>query len=98
MDNVNDELQQATARVHRCYLRALRDAPTLHGRVTLRLEAEPPSDDEGWTTRHAVVKANTDITDEAFLCCVDEAQAMVFLPVARGTATAVYSFTLRPGV
>jgi hypothetical protein len=98
MDTVNDALQEATERVRGCYLRALHDSPTLHGRVTVRLEIEAPIGDEGSGTTRAGIKAATDITDPAFLCCVDEAQMTVFLPVARGTATAVYAFTLRPGV
>jgi hypothetical protein len=98
VNSVNEAVQEATVRVRGCYVRALRDAPTLHGRVTVRIKSEAPSGDEGGTTTHAVVKSATDITDPAFLCCVDEAQLTVFLPAARGTATAVYSLTLRPGV
>jgi len=98
VDDVNDALQEATGRVRGCYDRALRDTPTLHGRVTLRLETEASVGEEGGATTRAVVKAATDITDKAFLCCVDAAQVTVFLPVARGTATAVYAFTMRPGV
>jgi len=95
---VNEAVQAAVTHVRHCYDRALHDHPGLRGKVVIRVEEALATDSEEGTVDRAVVKRASDILDTAFLCCVEEAQSEVFLPVAHGTATAVYAITLRPGI